>query len=346
MAEPTIPTLMRQEAREAPAVFARQRDLNRETVRALAAHLRAHPPRLVVTCARGSSDHAASFGKYAIETRLRRMVVSHAPSMSSLYGVRFEGLEGALFLAISQSGRSPDLLASMRAAKAAGAIVVAMVNDEASPAAGLADWLLPLRAGPEKAVAATKSYAAALLAIADLVAEWSDDEALRAAVARAPEDLAAAFDQDWSAALEPLAAASSLYVIGRGLTFGVAHEAALKLKETAALHAECHSAAEVRHGPMALARPGFPVLLFTPQDAGAESYPALVDELTGHGATVFATGGDFPGATSLPSLPGLHPLVAPIAQVLAFYGLAERLARRRGRDPDNPPGLKKVTETR
>jgi glutamine---fructose-6-phosphate transaminase (isomerizing) len=312
----------------------------------LGAYLRKNPPSIVVTCARGSSDHAASFAKYAIETRARTLVASHAPSTSSVFGAALRGLEGALFIAISQSGKSPDILSSIVAAKEAGAFVVAMVNDANSPAAGLADLVIPLHAGPEKAVAATKSYVASLSAITHLVAEWTQDHALDAALEAAPEHLAAAFKLDWSAALDVFSKAQSLFVIGRGLTFGVANEAALKLKETSALHAEPFSAAEVRHGPMAIVGAGFPVLMLAPEDPTRASFPALAKEFAERDALVFASGGPFEGAVTLPTLPGLHPLIAPACQILSFYNFAERLALARGRNPDDPPWLKKVTETR
>ncbi|NJR20273.1 MAG: SIS domain-containing protein [Hyphomonadaceae bacterium] len=339
-------TLMRQEAREAGSVVGRQRLENAALMQQLGALLRARPPRLVITCARGSSDHAASFAKYAIETRAGVLVASHAPSTSSIYGTAFSGLEGALFLAISQSGKSPDILASIVAAKEAGAIVVAMVNDENSPAADLADLVIPLRAGLERSVAATKSYVASVMAIAHLVAEWTGDRGLDSALDRAEDHINAAFEQDWGVASEVFAPAQSLFVIGRGLTFGVAHEAALKLKETSALHAEAFSAAEVRHGPMAIVEKDFPVLILQPEDPTKASFPALSGEFAARGAKVFASGDILPGAIMLPTATGLHPLIAPACQITSFYAFAEKLALARGRNPDDPPWLRKVTETR
>jgi glutamine---fructose-6-phosphate transaminase (isomerizing) len=339
-------TLMRQEAREAGAVVARQRIENATIMADLGALLRKMPPRLVITCGRGSSDHAASFAKYAIETRAGVMVASHAPSTSSIYGTSFAGLEGSLFLAISQSGKSPDILSSIVAAKEAGAIVVAMVNDAESPAAGLADMVIPLHGGPERSVAATKSYVGSLMAITHLVAEWTQDNALDRALDGAEEQLGLAFERDWTAASEVLQAAQSMFVIGRGLTFGVANEAALKLKETSALHAESYSAAEVRHGPMAIVGKDFPVLMLQPEDPTKASFPQLSEEFAARGAKVFASGDMLPGATMLPTARELHPLIAPACQITSFYSFAEKLALARGRNPDDPPWLKKVTETR
>jgi glutamine---fructose-6-phosphate transaminase (isomerizing) len=339
-------SLMRQEARESGAVVARQRIENATIMADLGALLRKMPPRLVITCGRGSSDHAASFAKYAIETRAGVLVASHAPSTSSIYGTSFSGLEGALFLAISQSGKSPDILSSIVAAKEAGAIVVAMVNDADSPAASLSDMVIPLFAGAERSVAATKSYVGSLMAISHLVAEWTQDRALDQALDGAEEQLGLAFERDWGAAADVFGATQSMFVIGRGLTFGVANEAALKLKETSALHAEAYSAAEVRHGPMAIVGEDFPVLMLQPEDPTKASFPQLSEEFAARGARVFASGDALPGATMLPTGVGLHPLIAPACQITSFYSFAEKLAISRGRNPDDPPWLRKVTETR
>lgn len=338
-------TLMWTEARDAGEVVRRQVEANASLMRDLGARLREKKPRLVLTCARGSSDHAAGFAKYAIENRLGVLVASHAPSTSSIFGTPLRDLDGALFLVISQSGRSPDILTSIAFAKEAGAFVVAMVNDAASPAAQAADAYIPLHAGPELAVAATKSYIASLSAIVHLVAEWGQDDALLEALAQAGDHIKAAFALDWSLMGEALLQAKSLFVIGRGLTFGIAHEMALKLKETSALHAEAYSAAEVRHGPMAIVEAGFPVIMIAPMDVAAASFPALSEEFAARNAKVFASGGQFPGAIELPTQTGLHPLIAPMCQVSSFYACAEALARARGRNPDSPPWLNKVTET-
>jgi len=338
-------TLMWSEAHDAGQVVRRQFQANKVLMRNLGARLRANRPRLVLTCARGSSDHAAGFGKYAIETRLGVLVASHAPSTSSIFGKPLSDLDGALFLVISQSGKSPDILTSIAFAKEAGAFVVAMVNDAESPAAKAADVFVPLHAGPELAVAATKSYIASLSAIVHLVAEWSEDQELLSALEQAGDHISDAFARDWSKLGDALLNAKSLFVIGRGLTFGIAHEMALKLKETSALHAEAFSAAEVRHGPMAIVEAGFPVIMISPMDEAAASFPALSEEFSARQARVFASGGPLPGAIDLPTLSGLHPLVAPLCQVSSFYACAEALARARGRNPDAPPWLNKVTET-
>ncbi len=336
-------TLMFAEAREAAEAAQRALDHNRDLMRALGRALRERAPRLVVTCARGSSDHAATFAKYLIETRAGVLTASAAPSVSSIYESRADQ-GGSLCLAISQSGRSPDLLATVEAAREAGAFVVALVNAEDSPLARLADVTVPLLAGPELSVAATKSYIASLFALVWMTAEWTEDQALLDALERAPERLRDAFDLDWTAAIRTLEPARNLYVLGRGLGFGVAQEAALKFKETCGLHAEAFSAAEVRHGPMALVERGFPVLVFVQDDATRSGVQDLIPELAATGAEVLLAGATHPGATSLPTLTD-HPALEPLYAIQSFYRMAEQLSRARGLDPDHPPGLHKVTRT-
>ena len=339
-------TLIQAEAAEAPAMAERQLAALLEPVRELGRTIRKRDPHVVVTCARGSSDHAATFAKYLIETRAGVPVASFAPSTASIYGTDWRRLKGALFLAISQSGRSPDLLLSAEAARSAGALVVAIVNDEESPLAGAAEIVLPMLAGPERSVAATKSFIASLLILGRIAAAWSKDAALEKAIADAPDILRRAGALDWSAALPLLRDSGSLYVLGRGLTLGVAQEAALKLKEICSIHAEAHSAAEVIHGPMAIVGPGLPVLMLVPDDEAGALFAPLARDFAGRGAAVVMTGGAEPAALSLPALTGLHPAMAPIAAIQSFYRFAAELSLARGLDPDRPPSLRKVTLTR
>ena len=338
------PTRMFIEAAEAADAIARMLDRNAAVLNRLVARLRMVPPAFVVTCARGSSDHAATFAKYAIEMHLGVATASASPSIASLYDST-PHVTGALYLAISQSGRSPDLIRSASAARDAGAFVVAIVNAEDSPLAAVAEVVIPLHAGAETSVAATKSYVCALAAILDLVARWKQDEALARAVSALPELLHAAWRTDWSALSAGLTESRSLFVLGRGLGFGVALEAALKLKETCSIHAEAFSTAEVRHGPMALVGPDFPVLAFTQQDASLASTLQLVAEFRARGAQVWIASpeGSVSGHLAVPT--STHPACTPLAEIVSFYRAANDLALRRGLNPDLPPHLKKVTET-
>lgn len=332
-------TLMFNEAAETADVIERQFARNAATVAALAAELRAAPPPFVVTCARGSSDHAATYAKYLFETRIGIVTASASPSVGSVYEAPL-ALRGALYLVISQSGKSPDLLRNAQAAKAAGARVVALVNVEDSPLAELADTVLPLCAGPEKSVAATKSYLASLAAILQLGAAWHGDAALVATLAGLPAALRQAWQADWRAVTDGLADARNLFVLGRGLGLAAAQEAALKFKETCGLHAEAYSSAEVKHGPMALVGPGFPVLAFAQPDETGAGTAAAAAEFRQRGARVWlaGAGGELP-------LAGAVPETAPLLTIQSFYRAINALALRRGFNPDLPPHLNKVTET-
>ena len=337
-------TFLFQEAAEAADTVARQLERNDERVRALARSLRDAPPPFAVTCARGSSDHAATFGKYVFETQIGLMTASASPSISSIYHAQ-QKLDGALYIAISQSGGSPDLVRAASGAKEAGAHVVALVNVEDSPLAKVADTVVPLRAGPELSVAATKSYLCALSALVHIAARWKGDEALYAALQATPEAMRATWAMDWSALVDGLVDASSLFVVGRGLGLGAAQEAALKLKETCGLHAEAFSSAEVKHGPMALVGRNFPVLFLTQQDESFAGTREVADEFAARGAKVWVASPDAAQAHRLPVASAPNPVCAPLIAVQGFYKAANALSIARGHNPDVPPHLNKVTKT-
>jgi glutamine---fructose-6-phosphate transaminase (isomerizing) len=331
------------EAAEAANVARLQLERNAVPLATLGAKLRLSPPRAVVTCARGSSDHAATYAKYLIESYTGVLTSSAAPSVSSIYESQGD-MRGVLFIAISQSGKSPDLLAATETARQGGALTVALCNSADSPLMQLVDVAVPLHAGAETSVAATKSYIASLSAIAQLVAYWSDDPDLLRALPDTPALLARAWHCDWAAGTETLRGAVNLFVVARGFGLAVAQEAALKLKETCGLHAEAFSSAEVKHGPMALVRAGFPVLMFTQRDDTEAGIRELAAEFATRGARVLIAGADAAGAVSLPTL-SAHPVIEPLLRIQSFYRMAESLARARGLDPDHPPHLNKVTET-
>lgn len=339
----TVSQLAR-EAAESPARARAALAANAAVLAELGARLRANPPRLVATCARGSSDHAATYAGYVLQWFLGRPVASLFPSTVSIYARPLDDLRGALVIAISQSGQSPDLLALATAARRAGALVVALVNDASSPLATGADVALDIGAGPETSVAATKSFLLSCLSVLQLAAQWSQDPALADAIVRAPDALAEATALDWSPSLAPLARASSLYVLARGIGLAAAQEMALKLKETCRLHAEPFSAAEVIHGPLALVGPGFPILALTQPDATLAPTRAALARLASLGADLAATT-PVDGARLLPTADA-PAVLAPLCAVQSFYLALPALAAARGLDADAPPHLSKVTETR
>jgi glutamine---fructose-6-phosphate transaminase (isomerizing) len=335
-------TTMYREAAEASDCVENQLQRNAATLAALGDQLRANPPAAVVTIARGSSDHAATYARYLVETRLGILSSSLSPSLFSVFNAPLS-LRNMLCLAISQSGRSPDLLAAATAARDSGAVVVALVNDVDSPLAEIASVVLPQGAGPEKSAAATKSFITSLSAIAQMVGLWSEDAPLQAGLRQLPSALAEAWQQDWSPCREMLRSADNLYTVGRGLHLSIAQEAAHKLKETCMIHAEAYSSAEVLHGPNELARQGFPVLLFRSDDAGDTSVQDAARQLGAQGASLMMAGGSDPRALPVPRAP--HPALAPMLQIQAFYRMAEALARERGYNPDQPRHVQKVTKT-
>jgi glutamine---fructose-6-phosphate transaminase (isomerizing) len=338
-------THMLQEIGEAGDAVARQLDHNAEQLAELGARLRALDPPLVATIARGSSDCCALYLKYLVEIVSGAPCASIGPSIATLYRTPMR-LKGAVSVAISQSGRSPDIVEMQRAARRGGALAVALVNDETSPLAEEAEALLPLCAGPEQSVAATKSMIAGLVAGASLVAAWREDRQLMDALAGLPDVLRGQAVLPPAAMLERLAKARSAFVLGRGATLAIAAEAALKLKETCAIHAEAYSAAEVLHGPAELVESGFPIIAFLPSDAAREGMLPTLAALAHAGATVItieASGADDDHHLATAKVEAT--LLEPVVMIHRFYRLAEALALRLGRDPDRPRNLRKVTET-
>jgi glucosamine--fructose-6-phosphate aminotransferase (isomerizing) len=331
------------EAAEAAAAVQRQLDRNAGTAARIGHRLRELQPRFVTTVARGSSDHAACYAKYLLETRTGLVTSSSGPSVVSVYRARLQ-LKDSLCLLISQSGASPDLLAMAAAARDAGAFVVALVNVANSPLAALAHEVIELQAGPETSVAATKSFIASLAAVIQILGHWLDDAEIADALDRAPAQLQQAWDCDWTPAVEVIAGYPDLFVLGRGLGLGIAYEAALKFKEVCGLHAEAFSSAEVLHGPVTIARGDFPVLVLAQNDACRPGIEALVDRLAQRGIKLIMAGLRHADAVNLPST-AAHPVIEPLLRIQSFYRLANALSVHLGLDPDRPPYLSKVTAT-
>ncbi len=336
---------MAREMRQAPAAITRQQQELDRPLAELVARLKRSPPQVVVTCARGSSAHAATFGKHLIERYIGIPVAEAAPNIASVYGRQLR-LENQLFLAISQSGRSDDLVALASSAKAAGALTVAIANATDGPLVPACDIVLPMSAGPELSVAASKTFVATLAVLLRLTAHWTDDTALGAAIERLPERLTAAAELDWNELVHTLVGTKSLVAIGRGPTLAIAREAALKLKETCSLHAEAFSGAEFLHGPVALVSPRYPVLMFMPTDAAAQGMSQLSESLRTKGTALFATADRASGSGLLPALPADHPETDAVCLIQSFYAMLIRLGERLGTDVDRPRHLRKVTRTR
>ncbi len=337
-------TKMLAEIEEIPVAIQRLLDNSQASIIDAAQDLRRIDPHVITTVARGSSDHAAAYLKYAIELLARVPVASTGPSISSIFGVTLK-LDTSANISISQSGKSPDIIQMAEAAGRGGALTIAITNNTNSPIAKVCAHAIDIQAGVEKSVAATKTFVTSIAAGLLLLAHWQGDESLLAAMSRLPEHTAAAAKHYWSPLCERLAAETSLFILGRGPSIAIAKEAALKFKETCQIHAEAYSAAEVLHGPVSLVGSHFPVLALAGRDASERSICATADLLARHGADVFTTSDKVGKSIALPFTETGHPLTDPLVLVISFYAFIERLARLRGLNPDTPPNLKKVTET-
>lgn len=341
---PAGATHMRMEIEEIPDATRRLLEASGESLAEAGAALRTLDPVMVATIARGSSDHAAAFLKYAIELVAGVPVASIGPSVMSIYGRELR-LEGCAAISISQSGKSPDIVAMAQSVLRNGALGIALTNTADSPLAHASTLAVDLRAGPERSVAATKSFVSSVVAGLAILGHWRNDEALLASLRALPGVFEKALTADWTPFLGALKGRNSLYVLGRGPALAIAEEAALKFKETCGIHAEAYSAAEVLHGPARIVEAGFPVLALAARDAGEAGVAEICDRLARQGATAFATTDRVAAANGLPFAATGHPITDALSPIVSFYAFVEMLARHRGFDPDNPPHLKKVTET-
>lgn len=344
-------TQMEIEAREAPQVIATELQENGSVIKAISRRLEKIHPAVAITIGRGSSDHACTFAKYLLETQLGIPTVSAAPSVLTMYGSKLE-TKNALVIGISQSGKSPDICDVMKTCKQSGAITLAIVNELDSPLAKTAEFVIPMLAGPETAVAATKSYIASLSSLIQLVATLANNKKLLTALEKLPENMLATLEHSWEPAIPYFESVNNTLVLGRGFSYPTAQEAALKFKETCSIQAEAFSGAEVLHGPFALIKAQHPYLLFTQNDNSLEGMLTLAQKIRDLGGkTLIATAESdvqyFEDiATEILLLPkSLHPICDPLMIIQAFYLMIAKLAVRKGFNPDKPDNLNKITET-
>lgn len=334
-------TQMAREIAEIPHAVQRLIDDSLDQCIALGRSLRADPPAAFVTCARGTSDQAALYFKCLVERNTGIPVASIGPSIASVYDAPLR-VKGMVCVTISQSGGSPDLARLQDAAADGGARTIALLNTIDSPIGDRASEVVDLRAGEEVAVAATKSFVCSLVAGAALVAGMTGDDGLIGGIMTLPGLLEDAISTGPSGGLEAIAESPSVFVLSRGVTMAAAGEAALKLKETCQLHAEAYSAAEVMHGPSALAARGVATVTFLPEDAGRESVVSARSALRAAGSPAITIGSQ-DSEISVPATG--NSALAPAVQIARFYRLVEALSVQSGLDPDCPPGLRKITRT-
>lgn len=312
-----------------------------DAVKAIVARVEQTRPRIVVFCGRGSSGHVGVYLRYLFEARLGLLASAAAPSVVTAYR-RPPEMRGALFVVVSQSGRSPDLVNATQVARKHGALTLAIVNDQDSPTAAASELVLPIGAGAEHSVAATKTVVLSMIAGAQLVAALARDDDLVAGLGQLPLRLSRALDCDWSAWADSAARAAAAFVVGRGYGLGCVREIALKVAEILRVPTLGHSAAELRHGPRASITPSTPVLVLRQNDEAATAIDDLVKDLNDANETLFVAGGP---AGTLPWIGDGHPVYDPVLMLVPAYRAIEAAARRRGFDPDNPPHLSKVTKT-
>jgi len=334
-----------------PEVAARFLAAQAENVDSIAADLRTRVPRHVVIAARGTSDNAAIYAQYVLGVRHRISVGLGTPSIVSVYDVAPD-LADTLVVGISQSGASPDIVSVIAAAAAQGAPTIAITNRPDSALAGAADRTIALEAGPELAVAATKTYTAELLAVAALSAALADDAADRAAVAALPEAIAAilALEPDIERIAADQAATTRALVIARGFEYATAREWALKLKELALVFADPYSSADFQHGPLALVEPGVPVVTVARAGVTAAALVTLLDRLRVDLGAELMVVSDVADALTDATWPvrlpdGTPEWLGPIASIVVGQLHALHLTRARGLDPERPRNLLKVTRT-
>jgi len=338
-----VSTLMAADMAAQPAVLRALAGRRAEMLERLRRHSGALRGTIIV--ARGSSDYAAVFGRYVLEAATGRPVALAAPSLTTLYGVETD-LEGWLAVGVSQSGRTPEIVSVLEHYRAAGALTVAITNEAPSDLSAVAHETVELGAGNERAIPATKTFTAQLAAFAAIAEAWgtppwtdTEWDAVPDAVERVLADPAPA-----ERAAEQVGDAAEMVCVARGYLTAVALEAALKLREAAGLMAEGWSAADFRHGPIAAARAGLPVLAVSAAGPAATDVGELAGRLRDGGSTVLELSDRAGAALPLPSPPG-EPMAAIPAAVRAQQ-LALAVALRRGADPDSPAGLSKVTPTR
>lgn len=330
-------TLMRQEASSSWQKIEQQNQSNKALYQQLAEKIRAFDPAFVYMVGRGTSDHAGVFARYLIEVELGVVVAAAAPSVASLFSRQLK-LDKALVLLISQSGRSEDLLAQGRAAKQSGALVVALVNDISSPLAALADYAIPLLAGPEKAVAATKSYLCTLSALLQLVAYWKQDQLLLDALDTLPAALQQVLEQPAQLHAEQFSALRHCVVLGRAFGYAISREIALKIKEVCGIQAEAFSSAEFLHGPISLLNQPLTLLNVQLNDESSEAHQAQIEEVKKRGGLVLTLALNT-------QQQAIHPRLQPLLLMQRFYLDIEAVALALGHNPDAPVGLNKVTIT-
>lgn len=341
---------LRREILEQPAVLRELLEQERENVMQIAQAVRDYHPRYILLAARGSSDNAARYGQYLFGAVNKLPVALASPSLYTLYKSP-PIADGALVIAISQSGQSPDIVAVVEEGRRQGALTIAITNDDQSPLAQAAQHTLRLHAGAEKSVAATKTYTTSLMALAMISSALAEDESRLAQLMTVPDLI----DQIVVDADETISAAGryrymeACVVVSRGFAYTSAYELALKLKELTYVLAEPYSSADFQHGPVALVAQGFPVIAIMPEGELQDELTTFLAELKSRGAELVVISGYEPALalaqTRLPLPAGIPEWLLPIVAIVRGQLFAMGLTEAKGYNVDQPRGINKVTLT-
>lgn len=336
-------TYMAKEIKEIPEVIAKQGESNAPMLIKLAEFLRKSPPTGVTLLGRGSSKNACYYAKYIFEIALNIPVSMASPSIASVYD-RTLKFDNQLLFVCSQSGASPDLIKYTENAKAGGATIIALVNDETSPIAKLADFLFGLKAGKEHSVAATKSYIATLYAFASIYAMFCGKNDLADELYHLPEVMDQVVNSTWDEFAEAMLTTDNLFCLGRSYNYSTAREVSLKFNETCQVFAKDYSASEFFHGPLALIERGIPILHFLMNDETHKVSLETNEKLIDLGANVYTVDSKaFDEKTLI--VPTSSPIIQPLIQTTMMYSIIEQISIKKGLNPDTPPFLNKVTKT-
>ncbi len=333
------------EALESSSTIQNQIDQNEKVIDEVCMLLNQKNPYSVVSIARGSSDHAAQYLNFLITHQLGKLTTSFSMSALTLYNSSID-ISKSLAIAISQSGRSPDIIYPIEYFQKNNRPSIAIVNDQTSPLSEKAMFTIPILAGKENAVAATKSFIGSLGASAMLVAYWSQNQNLIKSIHHLPDDLNKAAKLNWDSIVDKLKDADRIMVVGRGYGLSLALEASLKLKETCGIQAEAFSAAEIKHGPMALVEKNYPILIFATRGPALLSLIELAMDLKNKGANVILAAPAFVKEKDVEIQSTHSEELDIITAILSFYLMLDSLAKSLGKNPDNPINLSKVTLTK
>jgi len=342
-------SLMEKEALQSPLIIEEQLQTNKKLLLQIAKSLQKKEIDFVQTIARGSSNNAAHFAKYLFENNLNIITCPAELCMRTVYKAKLN-LKNSLVLAISQSGESPDLIEYLSYAKERSATTIAIVNSPNSPLAKIAEIVIPIHAGKEKAVAATKSFLATLSALIQLIGHIKNDKQLLALINKLPERLYECLDPLSEPFIKTFAKTKNLFVIARGYLLPIAKEIALKFKETCAIHAEAYSSAEILHGPMAMVDENFHGLFLFQKDESRKFTLDVFQKFAKLKARTFSfLPADLLMQTNTDKFfitpRSLHPVCDPLIQIQTFYPLCAKLSLIKNKNPDKPQNISKVTKT-